>query len=95
MEDTLFRGNSEPTLDQILAEPIVQSMMRRDRIDERTIRALMRTAVGAKAPRFPKLDFVAPAPPPAGETSGLPEASLGVLAQAAAEPRWPRVFPSL
>jgi hypothetical protein len=95
MEDTLFHGNSEPTLDQILAEPIVRSMMRRDRIDERTIRELMRKAASAKPLRFPKLDFVPPAPPPGGESSGWPQTSLGVLAQAAAEPRWPRVFPSL
>jgi hypothetical protein len=32
-----------PTLDQLLAEPIVQQLMRRDRIDEATIRHLVQS----------------------------------------------------
>ena len=94
MEDTLFRGNCEPTLDQILAEPIVQAMMRRDAVDENTIRQLMRKAARAKPLRPRRLDFIAPAPPSDGACDA-PQASIGVLAQARAEPRWPRVFPSL
>ena len=93
MEDTRFRDNREPTLDQILAEPIVQAMMRRDAVDENTIRELIRKAVRAKPPT-PKLDIIPPAPPPERE-GDAPQASIGVLAQASAEPRWPRVFPSL
>lgn len=34
--------SDEPTLDQLLAEPIVQLLMRRDRTDEATIRHLLR-----------------------------------------------------
>lgn len=89
MEDTLFRGNREPSLDEILAEPIVKTVMKRDRIDEDTVRALMRR-VRPMPP--PKLRFVPPAPPSGdGEP---PQASAGVLAQAST-PHWPRVFPSL
>jgi MarR family transcriptional regulator, transcriptional regulator for hemolysin len=36
--------SDEPTLDQLLAEPIVQQLMRRDRTDEAAIRHLMQTA---------------------------------------------------
>jgi len=95
MEDALFRGNCEPTLDQILAEPIVQMMMRRDRLEERTIREWVRNAAVAKPPRPAKIDFVPPAPPRDRCAGGQPQASIGILAQAAGEPRWPRVFPSL
>jgi hypothetical protein len=91
MEDTLFRCNREPTLDEILAEPIVRAVMRRDRVDETAIRRLMRTAARAKPA---KLEFIPPAPP-REEDSDSPQASIGVLAQARAEPCWPRVFPSL
>jgi len=92
MEDTLFRGNREPTLDQILAEPIIQTMMRCDEIDERTIREVMRKAASAKPPSPPKLDFAPPASPEVGES---PQMRIGALARIAAEPHWPRVFPSL
>ena len=94
MEDTLFCGNREPTLEQILAEPIVQLVLRGDGIDERTIRELMRKAARAEPPRRVRLDLVPPAPPPING-SELSQASIGVLAQAAVELRWPRVFPSL
>lgn len=95
MEDALFRGNREPMLDQILAEPIVRTMMRRDGIDETTIRELMRNVANAKRLGPAKIDFVPLVPPREDARSDLPQASLGVLAQAAAEPRWPRVFPGL
>lgn len=90
MEDALFRGNREPTLDQILAEPIVRQLMQRDGIDETALRRLMHRAATEAFP--PKLRFVAPVPP---TDEGPPRASLGVLAQASTMPAWPRVFPSL
>jgi len=40
--------SGEPTLDQLLAEPIVQQLMRRDRIDEATIRHLVRKTAAAR-----------------------------------------------
>lgn len=88
MEDTLFRGNREATLDQVLAEPIVRLLMQRDGWDEGTIRRLMRKA----APVPPRLRLVASTP---RRDAPLPQASIGVLAQRAATPPWPRVFPSL
>jgi hypothetical protein len=39
----------EPRLDQLFAEPIVKQLMRRDRIDEATIRRLLRQAAVARA----------------------------------------------
>jgi hypothetical protein len=36
--------SDEPTLDQLLAEPIVQQLMRRDRVDAATIRHLLQEA---------------------------------------------------
>jgi hypothetical protein len=97
MEDTLFRGNREPTLDQILAEPIVQTIMRRDGVDAETVRRLMRPAIRGASPATaarPKLNFVPPTPPPRA-VSDSPHTSIGVIAQAANAPQWPRVFPSL
>jgi hypothetical protein len=41
-------ASNEPTLDQLLAEPIVQQLMRRDRIDEVTIRHLVQETAGAR-----------------------------------------------
>jgi MarR family transcriptional regulator, transcriptional regulator for hemolysin len=40
--------SNEPTLDQLLAEPIVQQLMRRDRIDEATIRQLLQETAAAR-----------------------------------------------
>jgi MarR family transcriptional regulator, transcriptional regulator for hemolysin len=40
--------SGEPTLDQLLAEPIVQQLMRRDRIDEATIRQLLQKTAAAR-----------------------------------------------
>jgi len=40
--------SDEPTLDQLLAEPIVQQLMRRDRIDEATIRHLLQATAAAR-----------------------------------------------
>ena len=39
----------EPRLDQLFAEPIVKQLMDRDRIDEATIRRLLRQAAAARA----------------------------------------------
>jgi hypothetical protein len=48
----------EATLDQLLAEPIVRQLMRRDRIDEATIRDLLQATSSAppaaSAPSRPK-----------------------------------------
>jgi hypothetical protein len=40
--------SGEPTLDQLLAEPIVQQLMRRDGIDAATIRHLLQEAASAR-----------------------------------------------
>jgi len=40
--------SGEPTLDQLLAEPIVQQLMRRDRTDEATIRHLLQATADAR-----------------------------------------------
>ena len=94
MEDTLFRGSREPSLDQILCEPIVQTIMRRDGADPDSVRRMMRNIAGtAMPPDRPKLRFTTLPDARKSETE-LPQASAGVLAQAGA-PRWPRVFPSL
>jgi hypothetical protein len=42
------RPFDEPTLDQLLAEPIVQQLMRRDRTDEASIRQLLDQAAAAR-----------------------------------------------
>jgi hypothetical protein len=39
---------NEPTLDQLLAEPIVQQLMRRDGIDEAAIRYLLQETASAR-----------------------------------------------
>jgi MarR family transcriptional regulator, transcriptional regulator for hemolysin len=44
-------GPGEPTLDQLLADPIVQQLMRRDRIDESTTRRLFQRAALARTTR--------------------------------------------
>jgi len=41
-------GFAEPTLDQLLAEPMVRQLMRRDRIDEATIRRLVQEIAAGK-----------------------------------------------
>jgi hypothetical protein len=38
----------EPTLDQLLAEPIVQQLMRGDRVDESTIRGLVQVVAATR-----------------------------------------------
>jgi hypothetical protein len=43
------RALDEPRLDQLFAEPIVQQLMRRDRIDEATTRRLLRQAAVARS----------------------------------------------
>jgi hypothetical protein len=61
----------EPKLDQLFAEPIVKQLMHRDRIDEATIRRLLRhAAVARSAPSAPRaeglLALVMGSPLPAG-----------------------------
>lgn len=43
------RALEEPSLDQLFAEPIVKQLMDRDRIDEATIRRLLRQTAVARA----------------------------------------------
>jgi len=51
------RALDEPRLDQLFAEPIVQQLMHRDRIDEATIRRLLRQAAVARAaPSAPRAE---------------------------------------
>ena len=45
--------SDELTLDQLLAEPIVQKLMRRDSVDEMTIRHLLQETAAARKNRFP------------------------------------------
>jgi MarR family transcriptional regulator for hemolysin len=47
----LSPGPGEPTLDQLLADPIVQQLMRRDGIDESTTRRFLQQAALARAAR--------------------------------------------
>jgi len=44
-------STAEPTVDQLLAEPIVQQLMRRDQTDEPTIRHLLRETAAARPAR--------------------------------------------
>jgi MarR family transcriptional regulator, transcriptional regulator for hemolysin len=46
----------EPTLDQLLAEPIVRQLMRRDRTDETTVRRLLHEIAIARPALLPKDD---------------------------------------
>jgi len=46
----------EPTLDQLLAEPIVQQLMRSDRTDERTVRRLLQEIAVARPVLLPNDD---------------------------------------
>jgi hypothetical protein len=51
------RALYEPRLDQLFAEPIVKQLMHRDRIDEATIRRLLRQAsVARAAPSAPRAE---------------------------------------
>ena len=50
-------GFDEPTLDQLLAEPIVRQLMRSDHTDERTIRRLLQEIVVAR-PALPPSDHL-------------------------------------
>jgi hypothetical protein len=43
------RALEQPSLDQLFAEPIVKQLMDRDRIDEATIRRLLRQTAVARA----------------------------------------------
>jgi hypothetical protein len=48
-------ASDEPRLDQLFAEPIVQQLMHRDRIDEAATRRLLQQVAAVRA--SPKLDF--------------------------------------
>jgi hypothetical protein len=48
-------SSAELTLDQLLADPIVQQLMRRDQTDEPTIRHLLRETV-ATCPALPAMN---------------------------------------
>jgi hypothetical protein len=51
------RPLDEPRLDQLFAEPIVKQLMHRDRIDEATVRRLLRQAAVARAaPSAPRAE---------------------------------------
>jgi hypothetical protein len=52
----------EPTLDQLLAEPIVQQLMRRDSIDEATIRQLLQKTASARLASRAEDDLKADSP---------------------------------
>jgi hypothetical protein len=62
-------ASDEPTLDQLLAEPIVQQLMRRDSVDEATIRHLLQETASARlastGPR--RTDALNEGPMPSGE----------------------------
>jgi hypothetical protein len=52
-----WRALDEPRLDQLFAEPIVQQLMHRDRIDEAATRRLLRQAAVARAaPSAPRAE---------------------------------------
>jgi hypothetical protein len=55
-------SSNKPTLDQLLAEPIVQQLMRRDRIDEATIRQLLQETASARLAAWAKDDLKADDP---------------------------------
>jgi DNA-binding MarR family transcriptional regulator len=59
-----LRRSDEPTLDQLLAEPIVQLLMHRDRTNEATVRHLLRQAAAARPAWQAKDDPVADDPNP-------------------------------
>jgi DNA-binding MarR family transcriptional regulator len=50
-------ASDELTLDQLLAEPIVQQLMRRDRIDEAAIRYLLQKTAAARPPAWVEDDI--------------------------------------
>jgi hypothetical protein len=54
--------SNEATLDQLLAEPIVQQLMRRDRIDEATIRHLLQETASARPASWAEDDLKADDP---------------------------------
>jgi hypothetical protein len=56
---TTSSPSDEPTLDQLLAEPIVQQLMRRDSIDEATIRHLLQETASARLAAWAEDDLKA------------------------------------
>jgi hypothetical protein len=89
MEDVLFRGDREPTLDEILAEPIVRATMARDGITEVQIRQLMKRA--NTQPPATKHQWITLSPD--DDPDDPPPRSPGIIAKTT--PPWPRVSPSL
>jgi hypothetical protein len=85
----LWVKNLEPCLDEVLADPIVRQLMRRDGVTDAAFRNVIRAAA---ARLRPKLRLTMPLPDLGRK--GPPRASRGVLAQTAA-PAWPRVLPGL
>jgi hypothetical protein len=49
--------SNEPTLDELLAEPIVQLLMRRDGINEATIRRLLQETAAVRPPVWAEDDL--------------------------------------
>ena len=48
--DDWMRGGSEPGLDEILGDPIVVALMRRDGVTERHVREVVMRARGRRSP---------------------------------------------
>lgn len=55
-------SSDEPTLEQLLAEPIVRQLMRRDSIDEATIRHLLQETASARLASRAEVDLKADSP---------------------------------
>jgi plasmid replication initiation protein len=66
-------ASDEPTLDELFTEPIVQQLMRRDRIDEGATRRLLQLAAVARA--VPKAYSVQSAP----RAKGVLALAIGLL----------------
>lgn len=91
MENALFCGNREPTLDEILVEPIVRQMIKQDGVQETEILQLL--AQANKRPAAPTRGVEAQS---RVRPVGYPQASVGVLTHSQSTVRaWPRVFPGL
>jgi hypothetical protein len=87
----LFRGNREPTLNEILAEPIVRAVMQRDGVDEGHVRQLMERAT--TRPAATEHQWITISSDDDSDDPPLP--TPGAIAKARVIAAWPRVFPSL
>lgn len=91
MEDALSCGNREPTLGEVLAEPIVRQMMKRDGVQETQIHQLLGNGM-----KLPAAKIRWRAAEPGTKPSGYPQANFGMLPRSQSTvPAWPRVFPGL